>query len=198
MSAIEARHSHLLGSEFLKVTLSALKTFADRIAYGRRLYRDYVDLSAMSDLELQDLGIRRSDIFAVVAGTYQRAERPPVTSQAHRLKNVINQEEKVVVKKNKNSGTTSSGPEVPLFGGTVEMLTRRHSTLSHLQKITKEPKSAMQARWEHRWLAASGAWFAVLLALLLGGIDWRGPVMVAAIAFMLARGGDMLDDVDKF
>lgn len=55
----------------------------------------------------------------------------------------------------------------------------------------------MQRRWEYRWIAASGAWFAVLLALMFGGIDWRVPLMVAAAAFMLARGGDMLDDVEK-
>jgi hypothetical protein len=32
------------------------------------------------------------------------------------------------------------------------------------------------------------------LVFLLGRIDWRIAVMVAAAAFMLARGGDMLDD----
>jgi hypothetical protein len=35
------------------------------------------------------------------------------------------------------------------------------------------------------------------LALLLGGIDWRAAVMVAAATFMLARGGDMLDGFDE-
>jgi hypothetical protein len=34
------------------------------------------------------------------------------------------------------------------------------------------------------------------LLLFLGGIDWRPAVMVAAAAFMLARGGDMLDGFD--
>ncbi len=52
-------------------------------------------------------------------------------------------------------------------------------------------------RWERRWSAASGAWFAVLLALLLGVIDWRAAAMAAATAFMLARSGDMLDDYDE-
>jgi hypothetical protein len=32
---------------------------------------------------------------------------------------------------------------------------------------------------------------------LLGGIDWRAAVMVAATAFMLAPSGDMLDDYDE-
>ena len=81
-----------------------------------------------------------------------------------------------------------------------ELLSRRHNTLSHLQNFladaAKAPKNALQRRWEYRWTAASGAWFAVLLVLFLGGIDWRATMMVAAAAFMLARGGDMLDDFD--
>jgi len=80
-------------------------------------------------------------------------------------------------------------------------LLRRHSALSRLQSllinVRKAPKSLLQIRWERRWTAASGAWVAVLLALLLGGINWRVAVMVAATAFMLARGGDMLDDYDE-
>ena len=78
---------------------------------------------------------------------------------------------------------------------------RRHNTLSHFQNLfanaTSAPKSPLQRRWERRWTVASGAWFAVLLAPLLGGIDWRAAVMVAATTFMLARGGDMLDDLDE-
>ncbi len=77
---------------------------------------------------------------------------------------------------------------------------RRPSALSHLQSFLtdagKAPKNPLQIRWERRWTAASGAWFAVIVTLLLGGIDWRAAVMVAATAFMLARGGDMLDHVD--
>jgi hypothetical protein len=77
----------------------------------------------------------------------------------------------------------------------------RHSALSRLQSVVtaarKAPKSIQQIRWERRWTAASGAWFSVLAALLLGGIDWRAAVMVAATAFMLARSGDMLDDYDE-
>ena len=77
----------------------------------------------------------------------------------------------------------------------------RHSALSRLQSFVtdarKAPKSILQIRWERRWTAAFGAWFAVLAALLLGGIDWRAAMMVAATAFMLARSGDMLDDYDE-
>lgn len=82
-----------------------------------------------------------------------------------------------------------------------ELLSRRHHTLFHLQSFLtdarKTSKSPLQRRWEYRWTAASGAWFAVILVLLLGGIDWRAAMMVAAAAFMVARGGDMLDDFDE-
>ncbi|HSE20254.1 MAG TPA: hypothetical protein VLB68_01310 [Pyrinomonadaceae bacterium] len=77
----------------------------------------------------------------------------------------------------------------------VKRHTRRNNTLSHVQNfLTDDP---LQRRWEYRWSAASAAWFAVLLVFLLGRIDWRIAVMVAAAAFMLARGGDMLDDVGE-
>lgn len=84
---------------------------------------------------------------------------------------------------------------------TESELSRRRSALSRLRRFLvdarKVPKSRLQIRWERRWAAASGAWFAVLLALSLGAIDWRAAVMVAATAFMLARSGDMLDDYDE-
>jgi hypothetical protein len=72
---------------------------------------------------------------------------------------------------------------------------RRRNTLSHINNfLTDEP---LQRRWEYRWSAACGAWFAALSVFILGGTDWRVAVMVAAGAFMLARGGDMLDDVGE-
>ncbi|MGZ3360029.1 MAG: hypothetical protein ACXU84_11910 [Xanthobacteraceae bacterium] len=84
---------------------------------------------------------------------------------------------------------------------TESELSRRHSALSRLRRFLvdarKVPKSRLQIRWERRWAAASGAWFAVLLSLSLGAIDWRAALMVAATAFMLARSGDMLDDYDE-
>lgn len=80
-------------------------------------------------------------------------------------------------------------------------LLRRRSARSRLQNLFTgakgAPKGLLQIRWERRWTAASGAWFAALLALVLGGIDWRAALMVAATAFMLARSGDMLDNYDE-
>jgi hypothetical protein len=84
---------------------------------------------------------------------------------------------------------------------TESELSRRRSALSRLRRFLVDarnvPKSRLQIRWERRWTAASGAWFAVLLALSLGAIDWRAALMVAATAFMFARSGDMLDDYDE-
>lgn len=77
MSLFEIHQSRQIGIGFLSAALEALRVFADRIAKGRRLYRDYLHLSAMSDPELQDIGISRSDISAVVAGTYRGAAQRP-------------------------------------------------------------------------------------------------------------------------
>jgi uncharacterized protein YjiS (DUF1127 family) len=79
MSSIEIHPSHQINGGLLTTVLEVLQAFANRIVHGRQLYRDYLHLSAMSDPELQDIGISRSDILAVVAGTYRRAERPLVT-----------------------------------------------------------------------------------------------------------------------
>jgi hypothetical protein len=90
-------------------------------------------------------------------------------------------------------GALASAPVEPV-------VLNRHTALSHLRRLLTSktlPKSLLQARWEHRWTAALGAWFAVLLGLLLGAIDWRAATMVAATAFMLARSGDMLDNYDE-
>ena len=79
---------------------------------------------------------------------------------------------------------------------------RRHNTLSRLRSFLtdgrKMSKGRLQRQWEYRWTAASGAWFAIILVFFLGEIDWRAAVMVAAAAFMVARGGDMLDDFDDY
>jgi len=55
-----------------------LKSFTERIAQARRRQQAYEQLAALSDPELEDLGIRRTDIPAVVSGRYRRAQ--PATS----------------------------------------------------------------------------------------------------------------------
>jgi hypothetical protein len=120
--------------------------------------------------------------------------------RALRLRKEID-EEQMTIKCNPNSRLSRSGQGLAPAPGEPELVLTRHSALSRLQSFLagarKAPKSILQIRWERRWTAASGAWFAVLAALLLGGIDWRASVMVAATAFMLARSGDMLDDYDE-
>ena len=85
--------------------------------------------------------------------------------------------------------------------GTSELALGRRNTLSRLRSFlavsSKVPKNPAQIRWGRRWTVASGAWFVVPLAVLFGGIDWQAGLMVAATAFMLARGGDMLDQHDE-
>jgi uncharacterized protein YjiS (DUF1127 family) len=54
---------------------------AHKIARRRQLRRDYLELSVMSDPELQDMGISRSDIFNVVEGTYRSVARSPAARQ---------------------------------------------------------------------------------------------------------------------
>ena len=82
MSSIEIHPSHQIGGGLLNTVLEALQAFANRMAYARQLYRDYLHLSAMSEPELQDIGISRSDISAVLAGTYRRVERPPAKANS--------------------------------------------------------------------------------------------------------------------
>jgi hypothetical protein len=107
-------------------------------------------------------------------------------------------EEQIVMKSNPRPRLSLSRRGLAPVPGEPELELRRHSALWRLQTFLigarSAPKSPLQIRWERRWTAASGAWFAVLLAILLGGIDWRAALMVAVTAFMLARGGDMLDD----
>ena len=103
--------------------------------------------------------------------------------------------------------TSDPRSNLPLSRGTLtpapvepDLVISRHTALSRLQGLfagATMPKSLLQTRWERRWTAASGAWFAVLLGLQLGAIDWRAAMMVAATAFMLARSGDMLDNYDE-
>ena len=54
----------------LKAIGHALKAFVDGTSKAHKMHRDYETLSAMSNLELEDIGISRSDIHAVVTGTY--------------------------------------------------------------------------------------------------------------------------------
>lgn len=49
----------------------SLKAVGERVAEARRAQQVFDELNAMTDHELEDIGIMRSDIAAVVAGTYR-------------------------------------------------------------------------------------------------------------------------------
>jgi uncharacterized protein YjiS (DUF1127 family) len=70
-------------NKFLDAILKAPRTLLRMIARGWRSHRDYLELTRLSDMELQDIGISRSDIFSVAEGTYERPTRPLATSQKH-------------------------------------------------------------------------------------------------------------------
>jgi uncharacterized protein YjiS (DUF1127 family) len=78
MHSFEIRQSCQTSGGFLGTAMEALRAFADKIAHGHQQHCDYLQLSAMSEPELQDIGISRSDISAVLSGTYRRGERPPL------------------------------------------------------------------------------------------------------------------------
>jgi uncharacterized protein YjiS (DUF1127 family) len=75
MSSFAVQPSNQVDSGFVVTALKALRALVHGIARRRQLRRDYLQLSAMSDPELQDMGISRSDIFNVVEGTYRSAAR---------------------------------------------------------------------------------------------------------------------------
>jgi uncharacterized protein (DUF2249 family)/uncharacterized protein YjiS (DUF1127 family) len=75
----ESRRHHKTFSWVAHTLGRRLKLASDGIAEVRRMRRSYEELAAMSNLELQDIGISRGDIPAVVAGTFRR-ERAAATS----------------------------------------------------------------------------------------------------------------------
>ena len=64
------RYLTLLGSAW-SATARALSAFAEGIVDARRISRLYDELAAMSDPELQDIGINRADIPTVIFGTHR-------------------------------------------------------------------------------------------------------------------------------
>ena len=62
-------NNHSLGGR-LNFIWRASETVIDRVAKASRMRREFLELSAMSSIELQDIGIGREDIFAVIYGFY--------------------------------------------------------------------------------------------------------------------------------
>jgi uncharacterized protein YjiS (DUF1127 family) len=65
----DGQASQMLGRPWSAIN-RAFNTFAKGIAETRRLRRAYDELAAMSDPELHDIGINRTDIPAVLWGSY--------------------------------------------------------------------------------------------------------------------------------
>ena len=51
---------------------NSFRTFAASISEARKMQRAYAELTALSDKELRDIGMTRSDIPAAIAGTLRR------------------------------------------------------------------------------------------------------------------------------
>jgi uncharacterized protein YjiS (DUF1127 family) len=60
-----------------------MRACAEGIAEARRVSRAYNELTALSDSELQDIGIMRTDIPAVVTGTYRNIPHFVCDSAVH-------------------------------------------------------------------------------------------------------------------
>lgn len=75
MATSSHRHPGILRHVWHAIT-GTLKAVAEGAAEARRMARLYDQLSAMSDPELQDMGIYRGDIQAVVSGKYRWARWP--------------------------------------------------------------------------------------------------------------------------
>lgn len=68
----------------------ALRKFGSEIVEFHRMRRSFEELAAMNDCELEDIGINRTDISAVFAGTYQRQKSAPsnviALNRCHKLR----------------------------------------------------------------------------------------------------------------
>lgn len=70
LSASEDHHHHKMFSGALNAIKRVYKTATEGVTEAQRMRRDYGQLKSMSDRDLEDIGISRGDIPAIVAGTY--------------------------------------------------------------------------------------------------------------------------------
>lgn len=68
----ESRWPH---ERFVAAIRRVLSAVGDRVAAARRAQQTLKELNAMTDHELEDIGIIRSDIPAIIAGTYPGMQR---------------------------------------------------------------------------------------------------------------------------
>lgn len=84
MAANGHRHPTILRDAWRAISRT-LKALAEGVAGARRMARAYDEFAAMSELELHDIGINRSDIPAVVSGTYPGTP-PPISDFTSRVR----------------------------------------------------------------------------------------------------------------
>ena len=72
-------HGHQAAlNRVLNWLMRTLKSTGDGMAEARRRHQAYEELAALSNLELEDFGISRGDIPAVIAGTLSREQTSAV------------------------------------------------------------------------------------------------------------------------
>lgn len=69
---LRAEETARLARAFGRSIVSGFRTLAASIAEARQMQRVYGELTGLSDKELRDIGLSRSDIPAAVAGTLRR------------------------------------------------------------------------------------------------------------------------------
>ena len=70
LSTSEDHHHQKMFSGALNVIKRVYRTTAEGVTEAQRMRRDYDQLKSMSDRDLEDIGISRGDIPAIVDGTY--------------------------------------------------------------------------------------------------------------------------------
>jgi uncharacterized protein (DUF2249 family)/uncharacterized protein YjiS (DUF1127 family) len=79
VSTFEPYGRHAALNRALNWLTRTLKSASDGMVEARRRHQTYEELAALSNLELEDIGISRMDIPAVVAGALRREQTSPVS-----------------------------------------------------------------------------------------------------------------------
>jgi len=70
--ALRSEETARLMSALGRSIANGFRTFAASISEARKMQRAYAELTALSEKELRDIGMTRSDIPAAIAGTLRR------------------------------------------------------------------------------------------------------------------------------
>lgn len=80
-------NAHIMNGKVRNVMALMLKTIVGGVVEAHRRHQAYKELAGMSLLELNDIGISRADIHAVVTGVYprERGLSLPMCNHSRRL-----------------------------------------------------------------------------------------------------------------